>query len=405
MAQIDIFDMFRMISPDQLISQYQDWILFFLLTFIFWGIITLTLRKFFGNTKAFRVLATSTALMFSVGTYYAIMIHKLNFSLAGLGMFGAMLILIILFYIMFGLNKSFNMNTRIALPLGLVLFYIALCRLTPNLMDNLQETFSFAKPTMAVFFFFSLFYLFKGFFVTMGKKKNPDLKETAKSLKSIQPPIQDQPDIDDEIKDDKKEDQLLKKKTIRLTKAEIKTIDDMENNLHHLISLVKEKGNTLDQDETYQISRILKQIWEKESLLIGAMPTLKKQADIYKQHHKKDISELEKRLKDSINNPQQQNQIREEIGYQKRMLETIEFIEAYETKIIQFTKNFNQNLQKAIEKLKSHYPRDCLEYLKIAKKELESMKHILKKQKELEKYAIRLNKKTIKDLKKEKTPR
>ena len=399
MADIDLLSAFRTISPGQFISKYSDWILFTLLIFFFWSVVTLALKKHFGNSRAFRFLATSTALMLAVGTYYLIYIGKLHLSLAGLGMFGAILILIIIFFILFSLQKNFGLKTSISLPLGFILFYISIYALTPSIMKNINDIFPLAKPIMAILFVFSLFRIITAFF----RHSSPTPKQTARDLETIATPPVDEPEINHEIKDDKKEEKLIKKKTINLTKAEIRTIDDMQNSLHHLSNIIKEKGNTLDQDETHQIGKILRQIWEKESLIIGAMPTLKKQAEIYKQHHRKDIRELEKRLRESINNPQQQNKVREEIGYQKRMIETLHFIETYEKRIMTFAKDFNKNISNAIEKLKSHYPHDSLEYLKISKRELESMKNILKKQKELEKYAIQLNKKTIKDLKKEKT--
>jgi len=85
------------------------------------------------------------------------------------------------------------------------------------------------------------------------------------------------------------------------------------------------------------------------------------------------------------------------------MIATIDFIETYENRIIEFTQNLNKTLSKAIEKLKTIHPHECLEYLEYAKKELSAMKHIFKKQKDLEKFVLKLSKKTIKDLKKEKT--
>ena len=398
MAEIDILLAFRKISPDQLISQYKDWILFFLLTFLFWSVVTIALKKHFGNSKAFRVLATSTALILSVSTYYMIHIGKLNLSLEGLGMFGAMLIMIIIFYIFFGLQRNFGMRTKIALPLGFVLFYVSLVRLTPNILTDIQSVFPLAKFIMVFLFFFSLFYIIKHFIL----KLKPDLIETAKEIQRMPIPPKDEPEINHEIKDDKKEGKLLKTKTLRLTKLEIRTIDDIENSLHHLIKLIKEKDKDITQEETHEISRILKHISDKENILLRSMPIIKRQAEIFKSKHRKDIHELEKRYHEAKDNPKQQKLIHEELTYQKRMIEVLDFIETYENKIVEFTQHLNQTLSKAMLKLRSIYPHECLEYLNYAHKEISNMKHIFKKQKELEKYVISLNKKTMKNLKKEK---
>ena len=64
--------------------------------------------------------------------------------------------------------------------------------------------------------------------------------------------------------------------------------------------------------------------------------------------------------------------------------------------------SFNQLLSTAIQKLKGQYPVDALSYLKHASKSLQEVKHIFGKQKELEKYLLKLNKRIIGNLHKEK---
>ena len=398
MAKIDILSPFRNISPGQFISRYSDWILFTLLIFFFWSVVTLALKKHFGNSRAFRFLATSTALMLAVGTYYMIYKGKLHLSLAGLGMFGAMLILIIIFFILFGIQKNFGMKTSISLPLGFVLFYISVFALTPNVMTNIQNILPLAKPIMAILFAVSLYRLITAFF----RHSKPNLLKIGKEMKTAPIPIKDEPEINHEMKDDKKEQKLIKGKTLKLTKMEIRTVDDMENSFDNLIKLIKENDKNITKDEAFKISQLLRQISQKENILVGSMPVLKKHTEIYKKHHRKDIAELDKRLREAINNPPQQNMIRQEIHHQKQMLETIDFIQTYENRILEFTQQLNKTISKAIDKLKTIHPHECLEYLEYAKRELSAMKHILKKQKELEKYIVSLTKKSVKNLEKEK---
>lgn len=183
---------------------------------------------------------------------------------------------------------------------------------------------------------------------------------------------------------------------------EIRSVDDMENSLNHLIKLIKANDKNITKDETFKISQLLRQISQKENILVGSIPILKKHTEIYKKHHRKDITELDKRLREAINNPPQQNMIRQEIHHQKQMLETIDFIQTYENRILEFTQQLNKTISKAIEKLKTIHPHECLEYLEYAKKELSAMKHIFKKQRELEKYIVSLSKESVKNLEKEK---
>ena len=270
-------------------------------------------------------------------------------------------------------------------------------------MNNLQDIFPLSKFFMLLIFLACLILLSKEVWKEIKGKFKPDLKEAAKEISSTPVTTQDEPEINHEIKDDKKENKLLKGKTLKLTKYEINTIDDMENSLEHLVKTIKSHGTNITQEETLEISKLLKTIAEKENILISAMPKLKRQAEIYKSKHRKDINELQKRYSEAKNNPKQQKAIQEELHYQKQMIQLLDFIETYEKRIIEFTQNLNQTISKAMQKLRSLYPHDCIEYLEYAKKEIAGMKHIFKKQKELEKYILKLNKKTIKDLKKEKT--
>ncbi len=313
-------------------------------------------------------------------------------------MFGAMLVLIVIFFILFALQRNFNMKTKLSLPLGFVLFYLSLVRLTPNIMNDIQNIFPFAKAIMVGLFLFSLYRVIVEFI----KHSKGDLKLEAQKIENIRIPPKDVPEINHELKDDKKEKKLLKGKTLKLTKMEINTVDDIENLLGHLIKLIKEKGKNISQDETLQISNYLRQLSNKENILIRSMPILKRQAEIFKSKHRKDINELQKRYQEAKDNPKQQEIIKEEISFQKRMIEVLDFIETYENRIVEFTQSLNQTISKSMIKLRSIYPHECVEYLESARKSIEGMKHIFKKQKELEKYVLSLNKKTIKDLKKEK---
>ncbi len=92
--------------------------------------------------------------------------------------------------------------------------------------------------------------------------------------------------------------------------------------------------------------------------------------------------------------------------YQKKMLQALDFLNQYESKINDFTQTFNRLIFTAMQKLKGQYSNDTLSYLHQAKKNLLEMKDIyINKQRGLEQYLIKCNKKTIKDLKKEKATR
>ena len=109
---------------------------------------------------------------------------------------------------------------------------------------------------------------------------------------------------------------------------------------------------------------------------------------------------LEKRLGEA-KDKRKRKTIEEEIYYQKKMLQVLKFMEAYESKIVEFAQSFNKLLYRAMDRLKSRYPNDAVAYLEHARQSLLAMKNIYEKQKDIERYLLKINKKTISDLKRE----
>ena len=215
------------------------------------------------------------------------------------------------------------------------------------------------------------------------------------------PPDPDVPEIEREEREEKKEMKLLKKRSMKLTKMEINTVEEIADYLEQMINVIKEKGSDIDQEEIAELSHALRQIGKKQGLLKHGLELIKKHEKAYKNIHSRDVSELEKRFS-SAKNKDEKKVIEEEIVYQQKMVEALDFMEKYEKKITDFTESFNKLIYAAIQKFRGRYPSDALDYLVESHKSLTGMKQVYEKQKEIEKYLLRLNKKTIKDLKKEK---
>jgi len=215
----------------------------------------------------------------------------------------------------------------------------------------------------------------------------------------LSPP--DDKEIDQELNEDRKEMRFLKRKTMRITKKDIKTVDDIADYLKQMIQVIEKKGNEIDSEEIAEITHILRRIAKKENILKSGTKLIKEHLAVYEAKHKKDIAEMEKRLLETKDKKQKKN-IEEEIDYQRKMLQALEFIEKNEHRIIEFSQSFNRLLASAVQKLKSHSPGDALSDIEQAYIGLKEIKHIFEKQKELEKYLRKTNRRTISDLKKEK---
>ena len=398
-STFDFLDPFTRIHPGSFISQYSDWILFTLLLFFFWAVAGIALKRRFQESRYLRVLITSIALALAVGTYYSVYQGWLHLSLQGLGLFGAVLLFIVIFFIVFGLLRGYGLRLSTALPLGFALFYVSLWAVIPNILTTFQERFPPVNGILLVLFVVSVFKVLATFF--RHSRKSPLELSKAMPKPDFFPPNEEDSEIEREEREEKKEVKLLKKRSMKLTKMEIKTVEEIENYLEQMIGVIKGKGSDIDQDEIAELSHVLRQIGKKQSLLKQGLELIKRHEKAYKNIHKRDVAELEKRFSGAKNNDEKKV-IEEEIVYQKRMVEALDFIEKYEQRITDFTQSFNKFIYAAMQKLKGRYASDALEYLVEAHKSLTAMKHVYEKQKEIEKYLLKLNKKTIKDLKKEK---
>jgi len=396
---INILEAFDRIHPGLYISRYSDWILFTLLLLFFWAVVGISLKNRFEESRYFRILITAVSLMLSVGTYYSIYQGWFHLKLEGLGFFGIVLVLIVVFFVVLGLMRGYGIRLSNALPFGFLLVYISLLAISPNVLYTLARIYPLANLILGILFLISVFKIMVAFYHHSGKKPI----ESARDLQGIEISTPYDSEIDQEIEEVKKESKMLKKKTIHFTALEIKSLDNIEKCLKTVVNIIRDRGNSLAREDVAQITEHLKKISQNENILKRGMDLIKKHLNSYNALHRKDISELEKRLeKTKIKN--KKNIIKDEIIYQQKMLEGLDFMNRYESKILQFADSFNKFVQNAMQKLKGHYPNDALSYLEQAYKKLLEMKHIYEKEREFEKYLLKLNKKTISELKKEKDP-
>lgn len=395
MSTSDIFDPLTKVHPGILIAKYNDWILFTLLLFFFWAVVGIALRKRFQESRHLRVLVTTVALILTIGTYYGIYRGWLHLGLESLGFLGAILVLTVVFFILFGLMRGYGIKLSTALPLGFALFYLSLWAVSPTIYDTISEMLPLANLILLILFIASVVKIVSAFF---HHTRSP--LSTAEDLERTRFNSHE-PEIEKEIADNIQERRLLKKKTAKLTDNEITTIENIQEYLQRMISIIRERGVNLSPEALSELTSSLRQIARKEDLLRKGTALIRKHINAYNAIHRKNIPELEKRLSGEKDG-KKRKALEEEIIYQKRMLQAIDYIQRYESRIVNFVQSFDRLLAESMQKLKGHSPREALSCLEYASKSLQDMKHIYEKEKDLEKYLLKLNKKTIYDLKKEK---
>ena len=239
-STFDFLDPFTRIHPGSFISQYSDWILFTCCFFSLWAVAGIALKRRFEESRYLRVrLITSIALALAVGTYYSVYQGWLHLSLQGLGLFGAVLLFIVIFFIIFGLMRGYGLRLSTALPLGFALFYVCLWAVIPNILTTFQNTFPAVNGILIILFVVSVFKVLAAFF--RYSRKSP--LNTARTIQKpgFLPPDPDVPEIEREEREEKKEMKLLKKRSMKLTKMEINTVEEIADYLEQMINVIKEK--------------------------------------------------------------------------------------------------------------------------------------------------------------------
>ena len=384
-------DPFSHIDPSQIISKYDDWILFTLLIFFFWSVIGIALRKKFEDSRHLRVMVTSIALMFAVGTYYSIYKGWLNFNFQSLGFFGVVFIFIIIFFILYGLFRGYGISLAKSFFLSYVLFYMSLWALSPNIFHTIADFSPLINLILLILFLYSLFKTISGFF-SLSKEDPSNLSEElyGYSQKNNKQNREEKAEL-------KYESKNIKKKTEKATKKEYKSIDEIYNKINEIRKMLGEKGNSLNKNDLQNISKDLTEIGSQEKILYKNLRYVNNHVYHYGKKHKKDIKELEIRFHQA-SNIHQRSELAKEIEYQKLMIKSLKFLEQYENKIIEMLKTFNQLLSRSIETLKRHYPKDALHYLEKSQMVLREIRYIYKKEKFIEEDLIHYDKKLIKNI-------
>jgi len=389
---------FEPVMPSELLNGvYGEWIIMGLLSFFFIAVAGVTLPKHLTNRKYSKPLIVTIGLILGIGLYKAIDIYNFNFESFG---FAAIFILIIIVsFIVYGIVKS-QLRKDLAITVSYCIMFLTFFLMTPSLFDSISKSLPILNGIFILCFIYSVgAILVKGF----GATNDPGMIiDKLKSIKIKSPKdVETEEEIKKEIKDDKKENKLIKKKTMGVTKLELKTVDDIDKNLGQMIKTVNEKGSNIEYQDIAQITHNLRKIYKDENILTQGWSTLRAHANAYKRLHRREIPELEKRYSKTTD-PKEKNIIKDELKYQKMMPKVLNFMEQVESKQSMNISQFNNLLSSAATRMKNKQPRRARALMQEANNGLGQIKKSYEQQIKFEKYLLKCGKKTILDLKREK---
>ena len=200
----------------------------------------------------------------------------------------------------------------------------------------------------------------------------------------------------------KKIGKWIKGKTMKLTRMEIRTITHMEDYIRQVIKIIRTHGNHLSPGEITEISKAVVKIRKSEIIFKKGLNRINKHLSQYQTVEKKDLAVLNRRLA-ATEDKAKAVLIKDEIYYHHKIIEAEKFMQQYEQPVLEFADAFNGILGTAIEKLEAGHPGETMSHLDFILKKLIQMKPVFEKQAEIEKCILKLNKRKVDGLKKEKS--
>ncbi|MFC1813663.1 hypothetical protein ACFL03_13345 [Thermodesulfobacteriota bacterium] len=381
------------VEPTELLrGPVGEWVIVILLCALFIAIAGVTLPASLTEKRYGKALITIVGLILGVGLYMAKDLY--NFNLESFGFLAIALIIIVAMFVTYGLIKK-GASKTVASAVTYCLMFLTFFLMTPSIFDSFAKSF----PLLNLFFFLAFFFVIGKLILTFFKHP----KDTYDSARDLSHANIEQPDaelIEREIDDEEKERKQVKHKTIRLTKRELREIDDISDNLKEIEKILKH-SDAITEEAKNDIAQTLSKIGNMEADFVKGLNLLKQHVRYYRARDQNKIHELEKRLsqaKDDLKT----HKIKKELHLEKKKLEIFEFINEHYDKIMKFLEDFDLQIQKAVIYIKENDPKGAVHPVQTARNGMNIIYHILKDFKKHEFYLLNLSKKEEKILKKEK---
>ena len=386
------------IDPRELLSgTWGEWVLIIILCGLFIAVAGAVLPKHLTEKRYGKALTIFVGLILGGGLYLAKDLY--NFSLESFGLLAFGIIIILAAAVTFGLTRiGFSKSTAIGLSYCLVFLTFAMQK--PSLFDSIARTLPILNLVFYLLFFFMMGKLVMGMFKhdksafdALRKIKDMDFKGSL--------PKETEKQIESEVATDKKEDKEIKKQTMKLTKREISSVDDMNHDLSDMQRLIRAKGKNIDKDEVAQLKHKLRRLAKEEDVLRRGLQLIPRQLNLYKLRHMKQLEFVRNRLHET-KDAEQKKHLYRELESHKKALSTIETLKSLNQKALELKREFDRNVYAAMIRIREKRPDEAVALLNRSKRYLDDLRKIYENQKRLEKELIYINKKTINELKKEK---
>lgn len=372
-----LFSPFDAIQPSEILSQYSEWIYFTLILIFFISISGIALRKHFDKPYV-------KPLIISVGLFLTFGVFKFKSHLTsifeGWGILGTILLVVMGAAIPYGLCRGFGLAAGKAFYLSYILIYILTWVKFPEFYKALADhNLGFINLGLLILFFVSIFKVVR-------LPKFPSL--SSKNLDGGSP---FKPQIDQEIREESVEDGMITGRAEKMTKLEIRSIEDISRALDEIQQILESNRNNIPREERERIAHILDQISKDEDIFKRSVRNLQKLFQRLGAVDAKHFREIKDRLTKATG--KEKRLLKAEIADEEEKLTIEKTIFEFERKLGQSLKKFNQFIISTVNHIRgSPYPYDAMGPLSQAGAILKNILQMIKETKALEEKLISLTK-------------
>ena len=373
-------------QPSEILSQYSEWVYFTLILVFFVSVAGSTLRKHFDKPYV-KPLIISVGLMLTVGVFR--FKQQVVEVFEGWGILGTILLVVMVATVPYGLCRGFGLSNPRAFALTYILIYVLSWVKFPGFYETLVDSnFGLVNLILRIVFLVAVFNVFKpGELFSFSKG----------DLVSDGPVARE---IDREIAVENQEREMVGEGAEKMTRIEIRTVEDIEKALSEIERIIEANRNNLPRGERERIAGILNQIGKDENIFSDSIRSLQKlfqRLDVVDAHH---YQELKERLAKATG--KEKKLLTVELEAQEEKLRLEKSIFELEGRLGQGLNSLHQLLSAAVDRIRrSPYPYDAKGPLSQARVVLTAILAFIKEAKALEDKLVALVKAERKLLKKE----
>jgi hypothetical protein len=339
------------ISPKELLAgAYGEWIILIMLCGLFIALSGAVLPERLTRSRQGKALYTIVGLILGLGLFAS---RKLfNFNLESFGFLAIWLIIILAMFVTYGLAKT-GMRKDLAFTFSYCLMFMTFYMLTPSMVDVISEK----VPLLYFILLIAFVYLVGNLVFKMFKNPNMTLRDATQLAKSkLKQP--DEPQIEKEIKHEKQERKLIKSRTLKLTKRELKSIDDIKHHLEEILHFLKDADQLTEVQHQY-IAKSLREIAISKEQFQRGMKTILAYIDKFAAGDEAKANELRSRYH-ATKDEKKKSEIGKEYQLEKRKIEIFDFWKNHEGNVTQFLNHFDQYIHNAATFMEQNNPKESI---------------------------------------------